>query len=99
MKPACIIALLCTTLALSAEWGIRLDLNGMGNQIPLDPAPGEEVNLVDATGCGRIVLSLARAPREAAAFTATGVPAEIPTPGAGCRLLTMPVSGVLRLRF
>ena len=40
MKPACIIALLCTTLALSAEWGIRLDLNGMGNQIPLDPAPG-----------------------------------------------------------
>lgn len=86
---------------VSARSGSRsvVAVYGAGSLVELDPAPGEEVNLVDATGCGRIVLSLARAPREAAAFTATGVPAEIPTPGAGCRLLTMPVSGVLRLRF
>ena len=86
---------------VSARSGSRsvVAVYGAGSLVELDPAPGEEVNLVDATGCGRIILSLARAPREAAAFTATGVPTEIPTPGAGCRLLTMPVSGVLRLRF
>ncbi len=86
---------------VSARAGNRsvIAVYGAGFTVEADPAPGDEINLVDATGSGRITLALSREPREAACFTATGAPAEVPAAGDGCRLLSLPVSGMLRLRF